>query len=99
MNTKLVRLLNGEEIIAEILPSSDAIVTVKNPVRIVIIPNKLDPKQPSVGFAPWAEFSDDKVINLDKAHVLAIMTPIKEFANQYAGMFSGLVLPSSKIIV
>ena len=99
MNTKLVRLLNGEEIIAEVLPSSDTVVRVKNAVRIVVIPNKLDPKQPSVGFAPWAEFSEDKIIDLDKSHVIAIMTPIKEFANQYAGMFSGIVMPSSKIIV
>jgi len=32
------------------------------------------------------------------SHVLCIMTPIKEFINQYNSMFGGLVLPTSNLI-
>jgi hypothetical protein len=98
MNVKIVKLINGEEIIAKILPSSGLIVKIENPVRIVVMPNKLDPKTPNVGLAPWAEFSDEKVFELDKSHVLCIMTPVKEFVNQYNSIFGGLVLPNSGLL-
>lgn len=98
VNVKIVKLLTGEELLAEVLTSSDAVCRVKNPVRIVVIPNKLDPKTPQIGFAPWAEFSDDKEIIIDKHHVVAIMNPISQFVTQYNGMFSGLVLPTGNLL-
>lgn len=99
MSVKIIKLITGEELLGEILPSSEAICKVKNPVRIVVMPNKIDPKTPNIGFAPWAEFSDDKEFELDKSHVLAIMTPINEFVNQYNTMFGGLVVPKSNLII
>jgi len=63
------------------------------------MPNKIDPKTPNIGFAPWAEFSDDKEFVLDKSQVLAIMTPINEFVNQYNSMFGGIVVPKSNLII
>lgn len=94
MNIKIIRLITGEDLLAKILPSSNDIVKMENPVRVVVMPNKIDPKTPNIGFAPWAEFSDDKEFVIDKSHVLAIITPIKEFVNQYNIMFSKLVVPT-----
>lgn len=99
MPVKIVKLITGEELLGEILPSTDAVCKIKNPVRIVIMPNKIDPKTPNVGFAPWAEFSEDKEFIIDKRHVLAIINPIKEFINQYNSMFGGLVVPTSNLII
>jgi hypothetical protein len=100
-NIKIIKLITGEELLAEVTISSPipTSITLKNPVRIVVMPNKLDPKTPNVGFAPWAEFSEDKSFDLDKAHILAIINPIKEFINQYNTMFGGLVVPSSNLIM
>jgi hypothetical protein len=98
INVKLIRFVNGEEIIAEVLSDTTNLV-IKNPVRVVVMPTKSDPKMPTVGFAPWADFSDDKEFTLDKHHVLVIMNPITEFRNQYNGMFGGIVAPSSKLIM
>jgi hypothetical protein len=100
-NVKIVKLITGEELLAEVTVSSPipTSVTLKNPVRIVVMPNKIDPKTPNIGFAPWAEFSEDKTFDLDKSHVLAIINPIKEFINQYNSMFGGLVVPSSNLIM
>jgi hypothetical protein len=99
-NVKLLKLITGEEVLAEV---SDSIVSdkilIKNAVRVVVMPNKLDPKTPNVGFAPWADFSDDKTVTLDKSHIIAIMSPIKEFVNQYNSMFGGLVVPTSNLIL
>ena len=100
-NIKIIKLITGEELLAEVTISSPipTSITMKNPVRIVVMPNKLDPKTPNGGFAPWAEFSEDKTFDLDKAHILAIINPIKEFVNQYNTMFGGLVVPSSNLII
>jgi hypothetical protein len=98
MTVKLIKLINGDELLAEITTSTD-ILKIKNPVRIVVMPNKIDPKTPNIGFAPWADFSDDKSFTLDMSHVLCIMTPIKEFASQYSAMFGKIVTPQSGLIL
>lgn len=98
-NVKLLKLINGEELVAELSNEDGSTVKIKNPVRIIMMPSKADPKTPSVGLAPWAEFSEDKEIVLYKSHVLCIMTPIREFINQYNSIFGGIVLPSSKLIL
>ena len=97
-NIKIIKLITGEEILADTV-NTGVTVRVTNPVRIVVMPNKMDPKMPNIGFAPWAEFSDDKEFTLDRSHVLAIMTPINEFVNQYNSMFGGLVVPKSNLII
>jgi len=99
MNIKLLRLLTGEEILAEILSSGDEVCRIKNPIRVIVVPNKVDPKTPSIGFSPWIEFSDDKEFTIDKSHIVVIMNPITEFVNQYNSMFGGLVLPKSNLIL
>lgn len=99
-NVKLIKLLTGEDLIAEVVQSNDANeVMVRNPIRVVVLPNKVDPKTPSVGFAPWADFSEDKVVAINKSHIVTTMTPIKEFINQYNGMFGGIIAPSSSGLI
>lgn len=99
-NVKILKLITGEELLAEVQGSEFADpVTIKNPVRIVVMPNKMDPTKPNIGFAPWAEFTEDKQFVLDKSHVLCIISPIKEFINQYNTMFGGLVVPTSNLIM
>jgi hypothetical protein len=95
MQVQLVRLISGEELLGKIMPSGSEIVKIQNPVRVIVMPNKIDPKTPNVGFAPWAEFTEDKSFDIDKRHVLCIMNPVKEFINQYNSMFGGLVLPTN----
>jgi len=110
LNIKLIRLLNGDEILGEIIDTTEADkingvfailnkVTVRNPVRVVVMPSKNDPKTPTVGFAPWAQFTDDKEFLLDKSHILAIMEPITEFRNQYNGMFGGVLTQPKRMII
>jgi hypothetical protein len=93
-NIKILKLITGQDLMAEVLPSITGLVKIKNAIMIVVIPNRVDPKTPNVGFGPWAEFSEDKEFTLDTSHVLAIMTPIKEFVTQYNSLFSGIVMPA-----
>ena len=98
-NVKLLKMISGEELIAEVITDNDSHITIKNPVRVVVVPTKTNPQTPTVGFAPWAEFSEDKEFTIHKAHVIVTMKPVQEFTNQYSGMFGGLVAPSSKLII
>jgi Sm_like domain len=103
MNIKILKLINGEEILAEVVINTNNIVEIKNAVRIVVMPSRsANDTTPTVGFAPWASFSDDKTFSLDKSHVLCIMTPIDEFITQYNNMFSAIKLagsPSTKLVL
>ena len=52
INVKLLRIVTGEEVIAELVSESDTTITVKN--GLVVLPT-----QGGVGFAPWANVIDD----------------------------------------
>jgi hypothetical protein len=99
MDVKLIRLVTGEELITEIVDRKESFIQkeilIKNPLRVMIIPSKSSPQNPTVGFAPWSEFSDDKEFILDKSHILCIMNPVKEFVNQYNATFGGIITPQS----
>lgn len=99
MNIQILKMINGDEVLAEVIGAQDGYLTIKNPVRVVVMPTKTNPQTPTVGFAPWAEFSEEKVFTIHKAHVIVTMKPVQEFINQYNGMFGGIVAPSSKLIV
>ena len=96
---KIIRLLSGEEIIAEVTSDSGTVVTIKNALRIVVMPNKADPNTPSVGLAPFVQFTDEKELTLNKNCVITTATPVADFVNQYNSVFGGLVVPNSKLIV
>ena len=97
-NLKILRLSTGEEILGEVLDENVTKFVVKNPVRVVVVPSKTDPNNPSVAFAPFIRWSDDKELTLNANHVITTATPITEFANQYNGMFGGIVVPKSGLI-
>jgi hypothetical protein len=96
---KIIRLITGEEILVEVTLDTGFKVTVKNPIRIVVIPNKQNMKEPTVGLAPWTEFSSDTEFTLDKQHILLIMTPIPEFVNQYQMAFSKIITPQPNLLI
>jgi hypothetical protein len=99
-NVKILKMISGEELVTEVLSETDMNITIKNPVRVVVMPSRTNPETPTVGFAPWADFSEEREFTIHKAHVIVTMTPVKEFINQYNGMFGGIMLPpSSKLIV
>lgn len=97
-NLQILRLSTGEEIMGEVTSNSGQAITIKNPVRIVVVPSKTDPNNPSVAFAPFMQWTDDKDLTLNASHVITTASPITEFVNQYNGMFGGIVVPKTGII-
>lgn len=98
-NLKIIRLSTGEEILAEVVDENQSHIELRNPVRIIVVPSKADPQNPSVGFAPFMQWTEDKTLTINTTHIITSATPIAEFVNQYNGMFGGIVVPNSKLIV
>lgn len=97
-NIKILKLATGEEIMGEVLNVSEANVTLKNVVRVMVVPSRSDPNTPTVAFAPWAEFSAKKDILVSGAHVICAYEPVKEFINQYNAMFGGIIAPKTDLV-
>ena len=95
IDVKLIRIVTGEEIIAEVVSEDENTITVKN--GLVVLPNAT-----GVGFAPWATVIDQEnpEITLSKRHVVYIVPVQEDVAKRYNEMFgSKLVTPSSKKLI
>ena len=92
MAIKLLRLKSGEDVVAEVEESEDSVM-LDNPA--VIMPMG-DPRGGNVqwGFTPWAMFSNDKMIQVQREWIVFISEPAKDIVNNYRQAFgSGIVVP------
>lgn len=100
MNVKLFQMLSGDLLIGEELTSDDVYTNIKNPLRVVILPNQnQNNKNPSIALAPWCEFSDDTTFTFRSDHVICAMKPVHQFISQYNQTFGKIhILPPSLIL-
>ena len=95
IDVKLIRIVTGEEIIAEVLSETDDTITIQN--GLVVIPN-----HQGVGFAPWATVisKDEPEITVKKTHVVYVAAVQEDVAHKYNEMFgSKLVTPAPKKLI
>lgn len=95
----LYRLITGELILAEETAVTEFAYTFKNPVKVVVVPSRANPKEPTVGLAMWNEFSEDKEVIVQNEHVITRTTPVKEFLEQYEQMFGSIIRPSNRLVL
>ena len=94
-DVKLIRMISGEEIVAEVLDWKDGIITVQN--ALVVLPH-----QGQVGFAPWATVIDPNrpEIGLDMKHVIYAVEVAEPVVKQYNEIFgSNIITPDKQLIV
>ena len=95
INVKLLRIITGEEVVAELVSENDSTITVKN--GLVVLPT-----QGGVGFAPWATVIDDNKpeITLSHNHVVYIAEVSSDVSKKYNELFgSKLVTPDEKKLI
>ena len=95
MDCKLIRIVTGEEIIAEVLEETDDTITVQN--GLVVLPTNN-----GVGFAPWATvISKEKPeVTMNRKHVVYVAEVQEDVVNKYSEMFgSKLKLPETKKLI
>ena len=95
IDVKLIRIITGEEIIAELISENAKEVTVKN--GLVVIPNAQ-----GVGFAQWATVIDPErpEVTISRNHIVYIVEVQEDVCKKYNQMFgSKLITPDSKKLV
>jgi len=95
MNVKLIRMITGEEIIAEIVSETDDTITVQN--GLVVLPSAQ-----GVGFAPWATVisKEEPEIEMSKNHIVYMVAVQEDVSKKYNEMFgSKLITPDTKKLI
>jgi len=87
MNVKLVKLVTGEELIAEV-EHKQPVFELKNPIRLIL-------SEKGVGMAPFSPFLDGDPVKIEikEEHVICTGNVDIEVVNAYNQQFgSGIVL-------
>lgn len=97
-NVKCVKLISGEEIIADIDESFDGLVLLKKPLLIMMVPNQNN--QFGIGLTPFCPYSKEDTIPIRSGAIITVFEPETGMKNEYNTRFgTGIVVPESKIIV
>ena len=94
MNVKLIRIITGEEVVAELVQENAASITVRNGLVAL-------PQAQSVGFMPWATVIDktEPEITVSKQFIVYIAAVDSGVKNKYCEMFGGITTPDKKLII
>lgn len=97
-NIKCLKLISGDEVIADIDEGIEGLVILKKPLQIMMIPNQNN--QFGIGLAPFCPYAKDDMVPLRSGAVLSIFEPETGMLNEYNSRYgSGIVVPESKIII
>lgn len=95
IEVKLLRIITGEEIIAEVLEETEQYIKVQNGLVVI-------PQAQSVGFAPWATVisKENPEITIQKTHIVYVVEVEENVGKKYNEMFgSKLITPDSKKLI
>jgi len=90
MDVKIIRLISGEDIIAEVATSGNTCLELKNPMLIGLT-------EQGLGTAPLSLVADTKEVSIKREHILFVAPPEEEILNAYKSKFGGIVTPRSLI--
>ena len=95
IDVKLLRIVTGEEVIAELLSETEDTITVQNGLAVL-------PTNNGVGFAPWASVisKENPEITISKTHLVYVAEVQEDVCKKYNEMFgSKLITPDSKKLI
>ena len=90
-DVKVLKLVNGEEIITRMEESSDGLLILEEPrVLQQMPPNAAG--QMGIGLVPWSIAAKLDKVTLDNKHVMVILEPKRDMENNYLSGITGLTL-------
>ena len=95
INVKLIRIMTGEEVVAELVSETEDRITIKNGLVVI-------PQAQNVGFAPWATVisKENPEITVSKSHVIYMVEVDESVRIKYNEIFgSKLVTPDEKKLI
>ena len=95
MNVKLIRMSSGEDLVTEVVDSTDSTITVKN--AIVGVPSS----QGTLTFVAWSPMlsKDVKEIEVQSKFVVYVSEPDQQIIDQYEQMYSPIATPEKKKLI
>jgi hypothetical protein len=97
-NIRCIKLISGEDVIADVNEDIDGLVILNKPLMIMMIPNQNN--QFGIALAPFCPFAKDDMVPIRAGAVISIFEPETSMLNEYNTRYgTGLVVPESKIII
>ena len=95
MTIQALKLVNGEELVAEIVTETETTIEFKNPLACVM---QRGEQGPILGFMPWMQAAEGPfTISRDK--IITIAEVAQEVKNGYNQIFgAGIVVPPKQLI-
>jgi hypothetical protein len=95
MTIQALKLVNGEELVAEIVTETETTIEFKNPLACVM---QRGEQGPMLGFMPWMQAAEGPfTISRDK--IITIAEVAQEVKNGYNNIFgTGIVVPAKQLI-
>lgn len=97
MSVMMMRMKNGEDVVADVNLDKESTVTLKNPA--VLMPMRdAGGGNMQMGFGPWIPFSasTNPEVEISREHILFTIEPNTDVANNYRQAFgSGVVVPET----
>jgi hypothetical protein len=90
MAVKIIRFINGDELIGECKYGSDS-VNVTNPLQIIMVPGQ-NLNQGGIAMAPFMPYAGTKTFEFNPDTVMTMVDPVEQMHNKYVEAFSGIVI-------
>jgi hypothetical protein len=95
---KLFKLITSEEVVGEVTDNGESI-TIKRPCAIMLIASRSTPDQHSMALIPYAGYTRDHVIDVDKRMIVWSADLADDILNQYNAIFgSGIQIVTAKTV-
>jgi hypothetical protein len=85
MATLIIKMITGEEVIAEAEPSAHGYLELTNAMTIIARPDESGNVR--MGMVPFAQFTTDKKVRVYPHAIMADYEPALEILNQYNRLF------------
>jgi len=86
---KLIKLITGEEIVAEMNAGINTTWLLKNPMRLMMV------GEGQLAFMPYLMFAEEEEVEIDDKHIVHCLTPTLDIQNNYNRKFgSGIIMPN-----
>jgi len=94
---KILKLISGEELIADVVESNGTF-TLDKPCALHMVPSRSNPEQPSMALIPYAAYTEDHKISVNSSSVVWSETPLKELYNQYNSIFGNGIVVANNLV-
>ena len=90
MNIKYLKLVTGEELITEYIDEGSSIVTMKNPLGILMSQTE---KGFNIQLVPYVGMAHDETIEVNHKNIVFTAEPEQKLRNQYESITGQVITP------